>query len=195
VPTTLDVPSFIRGLIFDCDGTLVDSMPLHMEAWKHVLGIIGAVWDYDFFFSKKGMEETNIVRLYNSHAGTSLDPYQTVHAKHEYFRNHIAASRPIEHVVDVAKKYYGVLPMAVASGGTGENVIGQLDAIGIRHLFSVIVTADDAVRPKPDPEIFLVTAERIGVSPEACQVFEDGDIGLEAARKAGMLATDIRERP
>lgn len=191
--STLVVPPHIRGLIFDCDGTLVDSMPLHMEAWKYVLGKIGAVWDYDFFFSKKGMEETSIVKLYNDHAGVSLDPFQIVRAKHEYFQSHIAGSRPIVPVVDIARRYHTILPMAVASGGTRANVEGQLKAIGILHLFPTIVTADDAVRAKPDPEIFLVTADRIGVVPRLCQVFEDGEAGLDAARKAGMYATDIRQ--
>jgi HAD superfamily hydrolase (TIGR01509 family) len=192
VPATLAVPAHIRGLIFDCDGTLVDSMPLHMEAWQHVLEGIGAPFDYEFFFSKKGMEETGIIRLYNQQTGAALDPLRTVRAKHDYFQKHIADSRPILPVVELAQHYHGVLPMGVASGSTRVNVLGQLDAIGIRKLFVSIVTADDAVKQKPDPEIFLVTAKQIGVLPEFCQVFEDGEPGLEAARNAGMCVTDVR---
>ena len=190
--STLDVPSHIQGLIFDCDGTLVDSMPLHMEAWKYVLENIGVTFDYDFFFSKKGMEETSIVRLFNSHSGVGLDPHEVVRAKHRYFRDHINGTKPIAPVVDIARRYHTILPIAVASGGSRANVVGQLEAVGILDLFPTIVTADDAVKPKPDPEIFLVTAARMGILPQYCQVFEDGEAGLEAAQKAGMHPTDIR---
>jgi HAD superfamily hydrolase (TIGR01509 family) len=94
--------------------------------------------------------------------------------------------------VDIVLHYKDILPMAVASGGTLENVEMQLQSLGIRTLFKAIVTADDNVRPKPAPDIFLEAAKLIGILPEYCQVFEDGDLGLEAAKKAGMVATDVR---
>jgi beta-phosphoglucomutase-like phosphatase (HAD superfamily) len=188
----IEVPTYIGGLIFDCDGTLVDSMSLHMRAWEHAISKAGAVWDYDFFFSKKGMEEKEIVDLYNERFATSLDSITTVRCKHEYFQAHASGFKPIEHVVAVVWRYKDILPMAVASGSTRENVHLELQAVGIEHLFKVILTADDGIRPKPASDIFLEAARGINVPPHLCQVFEDGDLGLEAARKVGMRAVDVR---
>ena len=188
----IQVPIYIRGLIFDCDGTLVDSMPLHLKAWEHVIRSSGGPWDHDFFSSRKGMPERAIVSLYSRRYDLALDPVETVKTKHEFFWAHAGELKPITRVVEIARKYKGVLPMAVASGGTRKNVNLQLEAVRIREFFPVILTADDGVRPKPAPDIFLEAARRLGVKPEYCQVFEDGDLGLEAARNAGMLAIDIR---
>ncbi|HCV43805.1 MAG TPA: hypothetical protein DGH68_10010 [Bacteroidetes bacterium] len=188
----IEVPSHIRGLIFDCDGTLVDSMPLHMKAWEHAIVKARAVWNYDFFFSKKGMEEREIVDLYNREFSMTLDRVATVHAKHMFFREHPSEFKPIKNVVDVVWRYKDNLPMAVASGSTRQNVLMELETIGIKHLFSTILTADDDIKPKPAPDIFLEAARRIKVAPHLCQVFEDGELGLDAARRAGMLSTDVR---
>jgi beta-phosphoglucomutase-like phosphatase (HAD superfamily) len=189
---TIEVPQFIKGLIFDCDGTLVDSMPLHMKAWEHVIVSHGGQWDFEFFFSKKGMPEEKIVSLYNEHFARQFDPGDMVQDKHTFFRAHASEFKPIQHVLDVVLKYRGILPMAIASGGVRENVELELDALCIKDCFQAIVTADDDVSPKPSPDIFLEAARRIGVAPQHCQVFEDGDLGLEAARIAGMLPTDVR---
>jgi HAD superfamily hydrolase (TIGR01509 family) len=188
----LEVPSFIKGLIFDCDGTLVDSMPLHMQAWKHAITAMGGFWDLDFFSSQKGMPERDIVNLYNSKFGVRFDPVDIVRIKHRYFHENSSEFKPIPHVVAIAQEYRNLLPMAVASGGTRENVILELKAIHLEDCFSTILTADDDIKPKPAPDLFLEAAKRIGIAPEYCQVFEDGDLGLEAARLAGMLATDVR---
>lgn len=189
---SIEVPNYIKGLIFDCDGTLVDSMSLHMKAWEHALTQTGAVWDYDYFFSKNGMPGEDIVELYNQHFDIKLHPIKTVCAKEEYFRNHRKDFLPIQPVVDIVLCYKEKLPMAVASGSSRENVDIQLEALGIRSLFKAIVTADDDVKPKPAPDIFLKAAKRIDIPPKYCQVFEDGDLGLEAAKKAGMIAIDVR---
>jgi HAD superfamily hydrolase (TIGR01509 family) len=188
----IDVPDFIRGLIFDCDGTLVDSMPLHMRAWEYVITSSGGRWDLAFFQSKKGMQEAKIVALYNIEFGLALDPDATVKAKHEFFRLHASEFKPIPHVVDVVQRYRDTLPMAVVSGGVREIVDLELGSLHIKNLFEVILTADDGIKSKPAPDIFLEAARRIGINPENCQVFEDGDLGLTGARLAGMLATDIR---
>jgi HAD superfamily hydrolase (TIGR01509 family) len=188
----IEVPEYIKGLIFDCDGTLVDSMPLHMKAWEHVILERGRVWDFQFFFSKKGTPEEHLVYLYNVHFGKALDPRETVKAKHEFFLSFTAELKPIPHVLDVVDKCRGKLPMAVASGGVREIVDLELDALKIKDLFQTILTADDKIKPKPAPDIFLEAAKRLGVEPSCCQVFEDGDLGLEAALIAGMLPTDVR---
>jgi len=188
----IEVPNHIQGLIFDCDGTLVDSMPLHMKAWEDAIKYAGGVWNYDYIYSKKGMQSKDILALYNKDFGAALDAKKVADRKQVHFRKHFKEMQTIEVVVDVVRRYANVLPMAVASGGSRENVILQLEIAGIRQYFAVVITADDHVKPKPSPDIFLEAAKRLNVAPQLCQVFEDGDIGLEAARLADMLATDIR---
>ena len=188
----IEVPKHIKGLIFDCDGTLVDSMPLHMEAWENAVNKFKAPWNYDFFFSKKGMREIEIGSIYKKEFNFDLNENDLVEEKHKYFKNHLSSLKPIEPVVQVANKYQGKLPMSVASGGTRENVVGQLQSLGIINLFDHILTADDNIKPKPEPDLFLFAAKLMNVEPEYCQVFEDGEFGIQAAVKAGMIATDIR---
>jgi HAD superfamily hydrolase (TIGR01509 family) len=188
----IEVPEYIKGLIFDCDGTLVDSMPLHMKAWEYVITSYGGRWDLNFFNAKKGMPEEKIVGQYNEHFSTNFNPVEVVNKKHQYFRAHALEFEPIPHVLDVVIRYRDKLPMAVVSGGVREIVHLELEAIHIKDCFKSILTADDDIKPKPAPDIFLEAAKRIGAAPELCQAFEDGDLGLEAARLAGMLATDIR---
>ena len=182
----------VKGLIFDCDGTLVDSMPLHMKAWQEAFKQFNERYDKDFLFSLKGMKETEIIELYNRKFRTSINPVEIVTAKHEYFIRHIADVKPIKPVVDVVKSYYNKLPLAVVFGSVKEIVHSELNVIGIHDLFNVILTADDPFKPKPDPEIFFAAASRMKIMPENCIVFEDGDPGLEAAIKAGMQTIDIR---
>jgi beta-phosphoglucomutase-like phosphatase (HAD superfamily) len=188
----IEVPKYIQGLIFDCDGTLVDSMPLHIKAWEHAITSMGGVWDPEFFSAKKGMPEESIIALYNEHHTPRFIPQELLAVKHRFFLANAAGFNPIPCVVEIVHAYAGILPMAVASGGIRKNVEMELEAIGIRNYFLEILTADDDIKPKPSPDLFLEAARRLGVAPEYCQVFEDGDLGLEAARKAGMLATDIR---
>ena len=189
----IPVPEHIRGLIFDCDGTLVDSMPLHMKAWAAAVHSFGATFDPEFFFSKKGMRDTDIVAQFNLQFRKSLSSAAVVRAKDNFFLQHVAGVTPLRIVVDVVRRYHKVLPMAVASGGAREIVERELQVIGIAHFFDVILTADDRFKPKPFPDLFLEAARKIGVQPSLCQVFEDGDLGLQAAENAGMLATDIRQ--
>ena len=182
----------IKGLIFDCDGTLVDSMPIHMAAWERAFSDFGESCPDEFLDPLKGMLEEEIVDLYNRRFNRSINSAKLVREKHRYFRKNIGKIKPITPVVELAESYYKKLPMAVVSGGKQENVHSELEIVNIKHLFTAILTADDRIKPKPAPDIFLEAAKRLNVEPQFCQVFEDGDIGLEAARKAGMAVTDIR---
>jgi HAD superfamily hydrolase (TIGR01509 family) len=188
----IPVPDDIKGLIFDCDGTLVDSMPLHMKAWEEAVHLFGANFDPEFFFSKKGMRSKDIVAQFSLQSGKPLNGADVVRLKDNIFLQHIADVMPVPIVVDVVRRYHKILPMAVASGGGREIVERELQVTGIVNFFDVILTADDPFKPKPFPDLFLEAARRIGVQPSLCQVFEDGDLGLQAAENAGMLATDIR---
>ncbi len=182
----------VKGLVFDCDGTLVDSMPLHMKAWEEAFAGFKERYDKEFLFSLKGMKETEIIGAYNRRFSTNIDAEKIVKAKHEYFIIHIKDIKPIKPVVDVVKAYFNKLPLAVVSGSVKEIVHLELKVIGIHDLFNVILTADDPFKPKPDPEIFFAAANQIDISPADCLVFEDGDPGLEAAAKAGMQTIDVR---
>ncbi|MDP1677181.1 MAG: HAD-IA family hydrolase [Bacteroidota bacterium] len=186
------VPEHIKGLIFDCDGTLVDSMPMHMKAWEYAITHFGAPWNHDFIFSQKGVPSTDIVELYNQEFLVSLDTNRVSDMKQEYFKRFYNETKVIQPVVDIVFRYNGILPMSVASGGSRENVHAQLDVVGLTKYFPIILTASDDIKPKPAPDLFLEAARLMNVPPHLCQVFEDGDLGLEAAEKAGMLATDVR---
>lgn len=182
-----------KALIFDCDGTLVDSMPVHLETWEKTISSLGAKFSYDFFDSVKGMKGRDIVALFNDTFDTKLDPLETSGLKHKLFREQMHRVQPIEQVVKLAVENHKILPMAVVSGGSREDVVGELKHTGIDHLFDVILTADDDFKPKPAPDLFLQAAKILNVKPEECQVFEDGDLGIEAAEKAGMIITDVRK--
>jgi len=188
----ISVPPEIKGLIFDCDGTLVDSMPMHMHAWRQAFQQTDNEYDHDLLFSLKGMKETDVIITYNQHHRTNLDPDEMVRIKHGFLSKVIPNVQPINIVVDIARNYHGQMPLAVVSGSPKNIVHPELEAIGIFNLFDTILTADDPFKPKPAPDIFLEAANRMGIEPGRCQVFEDGDPGLESARNAGMLATDIR---
>ena len=182
-----------RGLIFDCDGTLIDSMPLHMKAWEHAFFSIGEVYNHTYLDSKKGMKESDIIELYNKDFSRTIDPHQTVQIKHNYFKAHLELLKPIQPVVDIVLKYYGVKNMGVVSGSTREIVHQELEVIGIKDKFDYILTADDPFKPKPAPDKFFEAARRMNLSPEDCLVFEDGDLGILAAQKAGMRTIDVRK--
>ena len=188
----LVVPDGIRGLIFDCDGTLVDSLPLHYAAWEETFAELGQSCPLDFLFRHNGKPTDRIVALYNAEFDCAIDVARFTEDKERRTYARLDQTPPMEPVAALARRYHGHLPMAVVSGSNRANVERALRAAGLHQLFSVMLTADDGLPPKPAPDLFLEAARCIGVEPGACQVFEDADSGLEAARCAGMLATDVR---
>ncbi|MGK9477202.1 HAD family hydrolase [Melioribacter sp. OK-6-Me] len=182
-----------KALLFDCDGTLVDSMPLHLKAWEYAINLFGYEFDYNFFFSKRGMPSEEIIKLYNNYFGTDIDPEKIVNVKNEFFKRYADSIKPIAPVASIVYEYYNKLPMAVVSGGSKENVMQSLAVTGLDKYFDLIVTADDNLKHKPAPDMFLYAAEKLKTEPEYCVVYEDGDFGVEAAKKAGMMIVDIRD--
>jgi HAD superfamily hydrolase (TIGR01509 family) len=182
----------IQALIFDCDGTLADTMPAHYQAWLEVLRPHGIAFPEDRFYAMGGMPTDKIVVELCGEAGKCLDVNALVREKAMAFERKIGEVRPIAKVVEVARASRGQLPMAVASGGQRRMVEKTLAQIGVLDWFSVVVTAEDTRRHKPEPDVFLEAARRLGVGPTACTVYEDTDLGLEAARRAGMRAVDVR---
>ena len=188
----LVVPNHIRGLIFDCDGTLIDSMPLHWTCWHDTFAAFGVSCPHDFLEDLKGVPTDGILRRYNEHFGTSIDVWAFTEEKEHRAQELLLTVQPIRLVTDVVERYHGILPMAVASGGPSATVTLSLRVVGLLDRFVTVVTADDPVKPKPSPDIFLEAARRIGIAPEQCMVFEDADMGIQAALEAGMIATDVR---
>lgn len=181
-----------RALIFDLDGTLVDTMDIHLAAWKEVGRRNGFDYPEELFYRLAGTPTRKIVPIVNAELGLSLDVDETVHAKEEAFLRNIHLIKPLVPVANLARRYDGKMPMAIGTGNTRELTRRIMDEARLGFDFRVIVTADDVIHHKPHPETFLRCAELLGVVPEFCQVFEDGEQGLQAARSAGMIATDVR---
>lgn len=176
------------GYIFDCDGTLADSMPLHFAAWQAALHAGGATFEFTWqlFEKRAGMSLEGTVEALAEEFSVTLDP----HGVAEIQRRHFAALEremgPVAEVVAFARQIRGSRPTAVASGSARKNVERTLDLIGVRDLFEVIVTPEDVERGKPHPDMFLLAARKMGVEPQRCLVIEDAHLGFEAARRAGM---------
>jgi HAD superfamily hydrolase (TIGR01509 family) len=181
-----------KGVIFDCDGTLVDSMPIHYLAWHRTMTEVGLRFEEDRFYALGGMPSDRIIALLSSEQNIYVDPKRTAHRKELAFLELIHLLERIEPVVDVAKRLRGRKPISVASGGFREIVMRQLTQVKMDDWFDVIVAAEDTARHKPEPDVFLETAIRLGIPAGDCLVFEDSDLGIEAARRAGMEWIDVR---
>ena len=186
------IPARIKGLIFDCDGTLVDTMPLHFQAWSRALAKHGLKLPEERFYSFAGMPTVTIVEILAKEQGVKVDAEYVAHQKEEHYVESIADLQRIKQVVDIALREKGKRKLAVASGGWQRVVRKSLRAIGIEQEFDVIVGADDVVHGKPAPDMFLKAAELMGLRPEECVVYEDGDLGIEGAKRAGMAWVDVR---
>jgi len=181
-----------EALIFDCDGTLADTMPAHHRAWLEVLAPLGMTFPEDRFYALGGTPTVKIAAMLASEQGKILDPQEVAHAKEQAVLRHFDEIRPIPVVVEIARRCRAVGPVAVASGGGRAMVERTLRQIGLVDWFAVVVTAEDTVHHKPEPDVFLEAARRLGVAPVICTVYEDTDLGLEAARRAGMRGIDVR---
>jgi HAD superfamily hydrolase (TIGR01509 family) len=179
-------PGEFAGYIFDCDGTLADSMPLHYNAWCAALKEHQTEFSEALFYELGGVPTQRIVEILNERHGTSLPPAETARTKEAHYLNMIAGLEPIVPVVEFARQFAGKVPIAVASGGHRAIVEKTLGALGILELFDTLVCAEDYTRGKPFPDPFLEAARRLGVAPEKCLVFEDTTTGIEAAKAAGM---------
>ncbi len=193
---TWTAPPETVALIFDCDGTLADTMPIHYIAWRQALDPVEIPFSEERFYQLGGMPTSAIIRLLAEEAGRSVNATQIkrlIRVKEAAFLERLDDVAPIRPVFDIARRYHGMLPLALASGGQRNVVERTIRSIGGLELFDAIVCAEDTTRHKPEPDVFLEAARRLGIAqPHRCVVFEDTELGLTAARRAGMTGVDIR---
>lgn len=185
------MPEF-EALIFDCDGTLVDSMPAHYRAWVTTLSRYQLHLSEDEFYARGGWPTLVVAERVAKDSGRDLDIERIAHEKEAEFERTLHQIQSIEPVARVAREFHGKLPLGVATGGFRHICEPMLRHVGLLELFACIVTCDDVVRHKPAPDIYLETARRLGVRPERCLAYEDTNPGLEAAHAAGMRTIDVR---
>lgn len=180
------------ALIFDCDGTLVDSAPVYLRAWAEGLAASGKALDEAWYRARYGLSEQVLMEAFEQAHGVRLDRAAVVsHMRAAYFTN-ITALTECPAITAIVRREHGRIPLAVASGGPGAIVRASLEHLGLTPFFDAIVSLDEVGVPKPAPDLFLHAAGCLGVAPEDCLVFEDSDTGLIAAQRAGMHAVDVR---
>jgi beta-phosphoglucomutase family hydrolase len=184
------------AFIFDLDGTLADTMPAHFGVWQIFAQRYGLHFPEERFYSLGGVPTSKIAALLIAEAQLELDPFVLAAEKELHYVEALARGelsvRAIEPVVEIARSRRAHAPMAVASGSSRRLVSLTLAALGITEWFGAVVAAEDTTRHKPEPDVFLEAARRLGVAPARCTVYEDTDLGLEAARRAGMRGVDVR---
>jgi beta-phosphoglucomutase-like phosphatase (HAD superfamily) len=185
-------PEDYEGIIFDCDGTLTNSMEVHYIAWYETMGSHGIDFTRDRFYALGGMPTSAIIALLASEANLVLDVAAVTVQKENSFLDHLTKVGPNVPVFEIADRLRGKIPMAVASGGYRDSILRQLRHLNCEDWFATIVTAEDTTRHKPHPDVFLTAAQRMTIEPSRCLVFEDADLGIAAAKAAGMDYVDVR---
>lgn len=186
----LDPESF-AALLFDLDGTLIDSMPLHNRAWLETLAEAGHELDERVLRELAGVPTIQTVAIFNERFGWNLDPLNLARKKEDAYLRNLHLVRPVDEVVRVARDHFGRIPLALVTGGSRGYVEMALGLQGLAGLFAATVCAEDTLTHKPSPEPFLRAARILDVDPRACLVFEDGEAGIRGARAAGMRIVKV----
>ncbi len=189
----ISIPPHIRGLVFDCDGTIADTMPAHYRAWVAVLGEHQVELPEAMFYELGGIPTPQIVEILNDRHGLSMPVMETAHKKEVLFEQTLHEVMPIEPIVKVIRDYHGKLPMAVATGGFRRIATRTLEVLGLWDKIDALVAAEDVERGKPAPDVFLKAAKLINVDPTLCMAFEDANLGVQSATAAGMMVIDVRK--
>lgn len=180
-----------KAYLFDCDGTIADSMPLHYIAWKTALSEWGCEFDEDLFYAWGGMSVAKIITTLNERRGLNMPLAEVEHRKESLYYELLPQLTVVPEVLEHIEAQYGRIPFAVVSGSTRESVTASLTALHLLDRFQTLVCAGDYKRGKPDPEIFLIASHRLGVAPHDCLVFEDSDLGIQGATAAGMASVQV----
>ncbi len=180
-----------KAYLFDCDGTIVDSMPLHYVAWKRVLSEWNCEFAEDVFYAWGGMPVAEIIATLNARHGLTMPVEDVARRKEALYFEILPELKAVPEVLEHIEASHGQIPFAVVSGSTRDSVTASLDVLKILDRFDTLVCAGDYERSKPDPEPFLIAAERLGIAPEDCLVFEDTAMGIQAAMAAGMASVKV----
>ena len=184
-------PGSFKAYLFDCDGTIADSMPLHYVAWNKALREWNCEFSEDLFYAWGGMSVAEIIATLNQQGGLSMPVEEVSRRKEELYFENLPHLKAVPEVLAHVEAAYGQIPLAVVSGSTRESVTASLKTLKILDLFETLVCAGDYQKNKPDPEPFLMAAQRLGVAPKDCLVFEDSDMGIQAATAAGMASVKV----
>ena len=180
-----------HAYLFDCDGTIADSMPLHYIAWRSALAEWNCVFPEDLFYAWGGFPVAEIISRLNERQGLKMPVPEVARRKEERYFDALPHLKAIPEVLEHIDAQHGRIPFAVVSGSTRDSVMASLRRLQLLEKFEILVCAGDYKRGKPDPEAFLIAAARLGVKPESCLVFEDTDMGIEAATTAGMASVRV----
>lgn len=187
-----------RAYLFDCDGTIADSMPLHYKAWKKALAEYSCTYDEDLFYAWGGKPVRKIIADLNEMHGLNMPVDALAEHKERCYHAQLPQLKAIPEVLEHIEAQHGRIPFAVVSGSRRASVVGSLTALGLLDKFDVLVCAEDYKHGKPAPDCFLMAAQKLGIAPESCLVFEDTDLGIQAATAAGMksvlVAQPVREK-
>jgi HAD superfamily hydrolase (TIGR01509 family) len=175
-----------RAYLFDCDGTIVDSMPLHYKAWRHILDPYDCPFPEEQFYAWGGRPIREILDTLNKLHGLDMPCEELASIKETRYYARLHELQPVPEVVEHIDAKHGHLPFAVVSGSTRDSVEKSLATLGLLDRFETLVCAGDYTHAKPHPEPFLMAAERLGIAPEHCLVFEDTEMGVDSAKAAGM---------
>ena len=174
------------AFLFDCDGTIADSMPLHFEAWSVAVSEWGGQFPEALFYLWGGVPVRKVVERLNEKYRLSMPVDEILIRKEQLYYNFLPKLRPVESVLEHIYDQHGKIPFAVVSGSPRESIFKTLKTLNLLDYFPVIIGAEDYTQGKPHPEPFLNAAKNLNISPEKCLVFEDADLGIESARAAGM---------
>jgi HAD superfamily hydrolase (TIGR01509 family) len=184
-------PGSFKAYLFDCDGTVADSMPLHYIAWKQALSEWNCEFSEELFYAWGGMSVAQIITTLNEDRGLNMPVSVVAKRKEELYFENLPKLKAVPEVLEHIEASYGRIPFAVVSGSMRDSVTASLEALKILDKFDTLVCAGDYQKSKPDPEPFLIAANRLGIAPEDCLVFEDSDMGIQAATAAGMASVKV----
>jgi HAD superfamily hydrolase (TIGR01509 family) len=180
-----------RAYLFDCDGTIVDSMPLHYIAWKTALAECNCPFPEDLFYSWGGKPAREIIATLNEMHGLAMPVEAVAEHKEELYFELLPQLKAIPEVMEIIKAEHGRIPFAVVSGGRRNSIVKALSVLQLMEYFEIIIGSEEYAHGKPAPDCFLLAAERLGVAHADCLVFEDTDLGIEAATAAGMASVKV----
>ncbi len=184
-------PGTFRAYLFDCDGTIVDSMPLHFIAWTRALGEWGATFGEELFYQWGGKPPMEIIADLNEMQGLQMPVETVAERKENLYYALLPQLRAVPEVLEHIEAQHGRIPFAVVSGSNRDSIVKSLTTVGLLDRFELLVGHEDYTRSKPAPDAFLIAAERLGVAPEECLVFEDTAMGIAGATAAGMASVRV----